>query len=138
MSTPPVRIDVWEMRCRFNRGRYWQRIQTGELTAVYKRNKHPAPLSSGQPHCTRSQEVYYYDANNREVARVHQYLRPDGSLGGKGKPDPKRLWENGILYALLTPEPEEGNPSRFIVIRKRLHFVLMVIWGPIRCYFFGK
>ena len=34
------------------------------------------------------------------VAEVHQYVRPDGSLGGSGLPDPKRLYKDGILYAV--------------------------------------
>jgi hypothetical protein len=32
------------------------------------------------------------------VVVVHQYLRKDGSLGGSGKPDPKKLFHKGKLY----------------------------------------
>lgn len=43
--------------------------------------------------------VWYYDESLEGVALVHQYLRPDGSLGGSGKPDPKRLLlDDEILY----------------------------------------
>lgn len=88
------------MRRRFNCGRYWERARSGELVENLTRNGHPAPEQSHQPHCTRSQNVTYYDRNGEEVARVHQYLRPDGRVGGSGRPDPKRIFENGVLYRL--------------------------------------
>jgi hypothetical protein len=141
MSSPPiVRIDVWEMRCRFNKGRFWERVQAGELNAIVNRSKHPAPPQAGQVHCTSSQEVSYHDAANREVARVHQYLRQDNTLGGKGRPDPKRLLEDGVLYRLQsppeqTPETVETRVSR---LGKKIGFRWMTIWGPIRCRFWGR
>jgi hypothetical protein len=88
------------MRRRFNCGRYWARLRRGELTATITEQRHPAPEHSGQPHCTQSQGVTYFDKRGNEIARVHQYLRPDGRLGGGGKPDPKRIFENGVLYRL--------------------------------------
>src|SRR5688500_3817542 len=91
------RVDAWELRRRFNEGRYWERLADGELHAKYRRNNHPAPAQAEQPYCTRSQEVSYLDADGNEVARVHQYLRPDGTLGGSGRPDPKRLLEEKTL-----------------------------------------
>jgi hypothetical protein len=45
--------------------------------------------------------VSYRDPNDDEVARVHQYLRPDGTIAGSGLPDPKRLFEDGIVYRLM-------------------------------------
>jgi len=45
--------------------------------------------------------VSYRDASGNEVARVHQYLRPDGTIGASGKPDPKRVFINGTLYRLV-------------------------------------
>jgi len=47
-----------------------------------------------------SQMVSYRDKDNNEIARVHQFVRPDGSLAASGRPDPKRLLEDGILYRL--------------------------------------
>jgi hypothetical protein len=44
--------------------------------------------------------VSYRDTGNFEIARVHQYLRTDGSIGASGRPDPKRLFEEGTLYRL--------------------------------------
>ena len=41
------------------------------------------------------------DSNDDEIARAHQYLRPDRTLGGSGVPDPKRLYLNGMIYKLM-------------------------------------
>ena len=45
----------------------------------------------GEPYGLRSQIVYYVDQNDETIAVVHQYARPDGSLAGSGRPDPKHL-----------------------------------------------
>ena len=87
----------------FNEGRYWERTQTGELTAAIRRNTHPSRVQADEPFCTWTQEVSYFDRNSLEVARVHQYIRPDGSIGASGRPDPKRLMENGVIYRLVKP-----------------------------------
>jgi len=113
MAEPPhpiVRVSVEELRRLFNECRFWERVQAGELRASLKREGHPAPPASGQPYCTRSQEVFYFDAEDLEVARVHQYLRPDGTLGGSGRPDPKRLLHEGTLYRLS--KQAAGHSSR--------------------------
>lgn len=120
-----IRVDEWEMRRRFNCGRYQQRLGAGELTAKIGRVGHPSPVKSGQPHCTQSQEVFYLDSSGQEVARVHQYLRPDGKLGGRGLPDPKRLSEQGIIYRLhsggIAPQ----------TMKARLLFVINRIWAKV-------
>jgi hypothetical protein len=91
------------MRRRFNRGRYYERVLSGELRAVVKRDSTPVRPKANEPIGTHSQEVSYLDATNEEVARVHQYIRPLGGRGASGLPDPKRLFENGILYRLRRP-----------------------------------
>lgn len=48
------------------------------------------------PRGTKSQLIIYYDGE-REVALAHRYLFPDGSIGGSGKPDPKRILCCGAL-----------------------------------------
>ena len=35
--------------------------------------------------------VWYLGPDGRKLAIVHQYLLPDGSIGGSGRPDPKRM-----------------------------------------------
>lgn len=54
--------------------------------------------SVDEPSCTRSQYVRYVDSDGRMVAEVHRYLRPDGTIGASGVPDPKRISFGGTLY----------------------------------------
>jgi hypothetical protein len=103
-SSPPpqiTRILEPEMQRRFNEGRYLERLQAGELSATVMDDRHPALTVAAEPFCTRSQMISYRDLDGNEIARVHQYLRTDGKLGASGKPDPKRLYEDGILYRLV-------------------------------------
>ena len=44
--------------------------------------------------------IAYLDSSGHRVAVVHQYLRKDGTLGGSGRPDPKKLFHDGKLYVL--------------------------------------
>jgi hypothetical protein len=71
----------------------------GEFCAHMKQT-HPSRTKANEPFCTWTQEVFYIDQNNDEIARVHQYLRPDGTLGASGLPDPKEIVENGVMYRL--------------------------------------
>lgn len=93
----------------FNGGRYWERAKSGELRERIKKDGHPSPPSAPEPICTRSQIIAYFDDEDQKVALVHQYVRPDGSLGAAGRPDPKRLLEGGVLYAVLEPEKTAGE-----------------------------
>jgi len=88
----------------FNREQYWERVQSGEFKAVLLEDRIPAHIEADVPRGTRSQMISYRDVNGDEVARVHQYLKPDGSIGASGKPDPKRLLFNGVLYRLYKKE----------------------------------
>lgn len=57
---------------------------------------------AGEPPGTRSQRVEYWDSTGSELVKVatcHRYLRPDGSLGASGKPDPKRVFHDGEVFA---------------------------------------
>ena len=42
----------------------------------------------------------YRSQDGNEVVRIHQYLRKTGEIGASGKPDPKRIYTNGIIYKL--------------------------------------
>jgi hypothetical protein len=90
----------------FNDGRYLERLQSGEFTELPRRDKHPAPAKANQPFCTRSQMISYLDLAGYRVANVHRYLRPDGTLGGSGLPDPKALQVNDVLYYVPVEEGE--------------------------------
>lgn len=93
-------VTASELRRMFNEGGYWQKIESGDLHEKPIRDGHPSPAHSGQPFCTRSQIVAYLDAHGRKVALVHQYVLKSGRLGGSGKPDPKQLFHEGILYVV--------------------------------------
>jgi hypothetical protein len=47
----------------------------------------------------------YFDRHGRRIAVVHRYVRPDGSLGGRGRNDPKLLLHNGVIYKAERIEP---------------------------------
>src|ERR1700674_5209429 len=95
---PRKNVPAWKIQRLFNNGNYWTRMQGGEFTAVVKKDRHPSPAKSWMPFCTRSQIVAYFDSAGTKISIVHQYLKPDGTLGASGKPDPKLLRHNGVLY----------------------------------------
>src|SRR6266481_4034353 len=104
MASQPVpnikRVTQEELRKLFN-DHYLDRINAGEIQSRILRgaDRHPSLILAAEPYCTRSQEISYIDPiANQEVARAHRYLRPDGTLGASGLPDPKRVFYNGILY----------------------------------------
>jgi len=84
----------------FNEGQYWERMQNGEFRAVLLEDRHPSLTKANEPFCTRSQMVSYRDSEDNEVARVHQYLRPDKTIGASKRPDPKRILVGDVLYRL--------------------------------------
>jgi len=92
----------------FNRERFWERLKAGELTAVVLEDREPQHIEADVPEKTRSQMISYRDEYDNEVARVHQYLKPDGTLGASGMPDPKRLLFDGVLYRLHRKPKGEG------------------------------
>ena len=60
-----------------------------------------------EPYCTQSQVLRYLAEDGRWLVEVHQYLRPDGGIGGSGRPDPKRLrLEDRIIVAEPTTAPD--------------------------------
>ena len=85
----------------FNTGQFWEKVQQGVMTAKVLTDRHPSLPKANEPFCTRSQVLAYFDDKNERVAVVHQYLRPDGTLGASQRPDPKKLLVNGILYYVL-------------------------------------
>lgn len=92
------RIPIAQLRAMFNEGGYWTKVQGGELQQRVVAENHPTSPRAPVPYCTRSQYIAYLDASGQEVARVHQYLLPDGNLGASGRPDPKQVMQNGVLY----------------------------------------
>lgn len=98
MGPQTVEVSAGQLRELFNRESYATRIATGHLIPKLLREGHPAPPRSHEPPCTRSQIIAYFDRGGRKIVILHQYLRPDGSLGASGRPDPKKLYHEGVLY----------------------------------------
>lgn len=86
----------------FNRARLYERVKAGELLEILIKSSHPAPSRSGNPQCTQSQILIYATRDRKPVALVHQYMRPDGKLGGSGRPDPKMLAVEGETLFVKT------------------------------------
>lgn len=87
------------VRRMFNQGLYHSRLLRGEFQQRIIRSR-PAQAKLGFPPGTLSQIVAYQDSGGHTIAKVHQYLKPDGSLAASGKPDPKTLLVGGILYTV--------------------------------------
>jgi hypothetical protein len=105
-----VEIPRSELRSLFNEEGFWERAQYGDLFQTVEEEGHPSPPLAGEPYCTRSQIIAYRDDQGRQVARVHQYLRPDGSLGLSGTPDPYEVFhDNAIYLAELPPDSYEAG-----------------------------
>jgi len=93
-----VSLPAARLQALFNRGHYWERRQRGELRETVTYRKHRSPPS--EPYCTHSMRVIWRDQRGTLVADCHQYLRPDGTIGASGKPDPKRLRVGNTVYVL--------------------------------------
>jgi hypothetical protein len=105
MSIPPYSVEEVtksEIRKAFNDGQFWERAQSGNLIAHTLKSNHLKQPRDKGPFCTRSEIVIYYTSDRTPVAWVHQYLRPNGTLGGSGRPDPKRLVIEGRIIAVRT------------------------------------
>src|SRR5437868_1971320 len=109
MTLPIVRVSEWQLRQMFNDGKYYERVQRGELTVRIRRNTHPTRVQADEPFCTKTQEVSYLDEHGGEVCRVHQYLKSDGTLGASGLPDPKRMVMDGVMYRLQKNPPKQSH-----------------------------
>ena len=88
------------MREKFNHAGLWDQAKKGVLKQIPIRVGHPSPPKADEPNCTHSQIISYRDRDGKEIARIHQYVRPDGSIGASGLPDPNRLLLGGTLYYL--------------------------------------
>lgn len=97
------RVSEDELRGMFNKGRYYERMRAGEFHAEIIRQ---APVTRGDRRIrnAKSQFVEYRDTFGTLIARVHQYRMADGSLGASGRPDPKLLRHEGVLYRLEEEE----------------------------------
>lgn len=82
----------------FNDSTIPNQIKSGRVRMKVIREGHPSPARSGQPHCTYSQILSFSDSQGNKVAMCHQYKRPDGTIGGSGRPDPKRIMIGDTIF----------------------------------------
>jgi hypothetical protein len=74
-----------------------EKVQSGELVPHLLREGDPPP-DAGQDEGTKSQYIAYRTREGKTIAEVHQYLRKDKTLGASGKPDPKMVLHEGVVY----------------------------------------
>mgnify|MGYP000135597185 CR=1 FL=1 len=108
---PPINAELpveWVtkeiIRQMFNDEHIIQRADSGELIKQITRSSHLDNPPNKEPYCTHSQIIRYYSLDGEPLAVAHQYLRPDGTLGASGKPDPKRLYLPDRVIAVRSSE----------------------------------
>jgi hypothetical protein len=110
MSSAPRRLVCPTiLRQRFNAMDFPGRIARRE---VFERVVHvgtPRPAAH-QEAGTVAETVVYMDERWRFLARVHQYRKPNGTLGGSGRPDPKVLVVDGETW-VADGDPHHHCPS---------------------------
>jgi len=87
----------------FNAQDFTARATSGQIKIVIRKERHllfPVAEAKGMPRCTVGQFVEYLDDQGQWIAQAYQYVKPDGSLGASGKPDPKRIRQGGKIWAL--------------------------------------
>jgi len=97
------------IRQQYNDSQLFEKWKSGEIVGVTKRSSHPDTPPVGEPICTHSQIVYYYSRENKPLAIVHQYLRPDGTIGASGFPDPKRLFLKDKILFVRSARPKDNT-----------------------------
>jgi len=118
-----TRVDVGELRKRFNEA-YLHSTLSGQYIlkdfgpqSLYQNS----PVASGhqqEPAGTITGLVEIIDPQtNQRLAIAHRLLRPDGTFGASGYPDPKMVLIDGTIYLQKRKEgrsPEDQRlPSLF-------------------------
>lgn len=103
-SQPTEWVTPYIIQEMFNENQFYEKVLRGELRQrIFRYDNHLKPKQRRkltEPRCTRSQIVLYSTPEGKPVAIVHQYRRPNGELGGRGKPDPKRLFVSYKVIAV--------------------------------------
>jgi hypothetical protein len=92
---------------RFNEGRYWERVLSGELDFDVLESR-PSTMLPNETLPIESQMISISSKDGRELARAHRFLRSDGTIAASGKPDPKRLFDeetSTVLRLEKKPRP---------------------------------
>lgn len=92
-----VEVSATTLRAMFDADQIDDRAKRGELSIEILKSNDARP-GLGMPAGTKSQLIAYKDPSGAHIATAHRYLRPDGTLGASGLPDPKSLVRGGVLY----------------------------------------
>jgi hypothetical protein len=95
----PIRLSKKEMQEFFNK-HILKLLQNGEFKQNPLKARHADPFKSGQVFCTYSEIVLVQDKNKSEIAKVHRYVLPEGTLGASRLPDPVKIEWDGKTYKL--------------------------------------
>ncbi len=88
------------IRQEFNNRQIYKKLLIGEIVETCPKSNHLSdPKAVGEPYCTHNQMVFYYTLEGEPVAIVHQYYRQDGTIGGSGLPDPKKIFLEDKIMA---------------------------------------
>jgi len=107
-SSEPEWVSENIIQETFNKCQLYERVLRGELhQRIFNYDNHLKRRQREkirEPRCTRSQILLYSTLDGKPVALVHRYVRKNGELGGKGRPDPKRLLlPNKIIAVRQSP-----------------------------------
>lgn len=85
----------------FNEGRYWERVQTGELVAVTIHEGTPT-FDKNQPTGTKTVTIAIREsADGPDLVHAHGFIQPGGAIGASGLMDPKRIWKDGKVFRII-------------------------------------
>jgi hypothetical protein len=90
------------MRRRFNEGEYWRRTLDGEFIEERIGKPHKVAHKGVLKRHPEAQGITaeYRDRDGNTIAQVHYYIdRPGGDIIPDKRPDPKRLFEDDVLYS---------------------------------------
>jgi len=90
---PPQKVTRRELRAIFNDPEYQQLLFRRCTQRVYVYDE-LAPAAANEPPGTLSQVYDLYDRSGVLLATLHEYKRPDGTIGASGMKDPYFLLVN--------------------------------------------
>jgi hypothetical protein len=100
-NKPHPRLSIEQMRHRFNKGKYWQRLKDGELEehiVEYHPDTAYPEVIQRHPGAVSVTTRYRDRSTGQDLVEVHYFRLPDGSVIPGKRPDPKLLFEDGVWY----------------------------------------
>lgn len=95
------------MRLIFNGFDFEEKARNRTIIEHIKREKLVDPnatlIDENVPLGSVTQDVRYLDRNRNEICRAHRYIRPDGTIGGRGRTDPKTIFIGNVHYHQRRP-----------------------------------